>query len=75
MLNAELIRSWKDPLSRVTGTDHPAGTITLDDAPPAGLRARILAGKASSEQNPFTLSLGNCCRDIADSGDDEWWDW
>ncbi|WP_412539113.1 hypothetical protein R8Z50_25105 [Longispora sp. K20-0274] len=49
--------------------------ITLDESPPLGLRARMLTGKAVSEQNPFTLSLGNCCRDIADSGDDEWWDW
>ncbi|GIG61335.1 hypothetical protein Lfu02_57070 [Longispora fulva] len=76
MLNAELIRSWKDPLSRLGDVGHPAGTIILEEAPLAGARARMLAGKALnglSHENTWTVSF--CCRDLADSGDDDWWSW
>ncbi|MEV6522741.1 hypothetical protein AB0M43_12415 [Longispora sp. NPDC051575] len=79
MLNDELIRSWKDPLSRVPGMEHPAGSISISDPLFPGGRASLLAGKSPNPQsregdphNSFTFSG---CSDDCDSGDDDWWIW
>lgn len=49
MDNSELVRSWKDPKARQSGSAaHPSGSITLASAGALGRRAGLLTAVAAN---------------------------